>query len=256
MPHPNASTPADAARAAAAIGRAAAPEDAAPEDAAPDGRGPNAQVVELRLLTVADYPAFRQGFHEAYADLAESAWTEADVAKLLALFPEGQAVVTVNGELAGVALTLRVDARWADVTHTYRQVTGEYTFSTHTDEGEWLYGIDVFIRPAYRGMRLGRRLYDYRKELAERLNLRGVAFGGRLPGYTAHANELTARQYIDAVRRREIHDRVLDFQLSNDFVVRRILKGYLATDAASHEYAALLAWDNIYYEEPVDVAPV
>ena len=34
-----------------------------------------------------------------------------------------------------------------------------------------LYGIDVFIVPEFRGLRLGRRLYDARKELCENLNL-------------------------------------------------------------------------------------
>ena len=39
----------------------------------------------------------------------------------------------------------------------------------------------------FRGLRLGRRLYDYRKELCERLNLRGIAFGGRIPNYHKYA---------------------------------------------------------------------
>ena len=243
MPHPDTSAPAD-------------PTAAALADHPDDGDRADAQIVELRLLTPGDYPAFRRVAEEAYPDLEEPTWSEASVRGLLGLFPEGQAVVTVNGEVAGAALALRVDARFAEAAHTYRQVTGDYTFSTHDDAGEWLYGIDIVIAPRFRGLRLGRRLYDYRKELAERLNLRGIAFGGRLPGYTAHADRLTARQYIDAVRHREIHDPVLNFQLSNDFNVRRILTGYLAGDASSKEYAALLAWDNIYYEEPVAVQPV
>ena len=61
--------------------------------------------------------------------------------------------------------------------HTYKEITGDYTFNTHTDEGDILYGIDVFVKPKFRGLRLGRRLYDYRKELTEKLNLKGIAFG-------------------------------------------------------------------------------
>ncbi len=214
------------------------------------------QKVELRLLQMADYKEFSDAATEAYHDLDQGAWEKESVAELIKLFPEGQAIVTVNGEIAGAALTLRVAPKFADAAHTYRQVTGNYTFSTHDPEAEWLYGIDIFIRPRYRGMRLGRRLYDYRKEVAEKLNLRGIAFGGRLPNYTAHADEYTAREYIDAVRHREIHDPVLNFQLSNDFNVRRILKGYLAGDKSSKEYAALLVWDNIYYEEPIADRPL
>ena len=48
----------------------------------------------------------------------------------------------------------------------------------------------------------------------------------------------------------EIHDPVLSFQLSNDFHVRRLLKGYMPADKDSQEYAVLLEWNNIYYTEP------
>lgn len=38
--------------------------------------------------------------------------------------------------------------------HTYKEITGNYTFETHTPRGDTLYGIDVFIKPEFRGMRL------------------------------------------------------------------------------------------------------
>ena len=40
---------------------------------------------------------------------------------------------------------------------------------------------------------------------------------------------------------------MLNFQLSNDFYVKRVVKGYLEGDTDSCEYAAILSWDNIYY---------
>jgi predicted amidohydrolase len=113
-----------------------------------------------------------------------------------------------------------------------------------------LYGIDVFIKPEYRGLRLGRRLYDYRKDLCERLNLKGVAFGGRMPNYHKYADTLSPKEYIQKVRRKEIHDPVLNFQISNDFHPAKVIKGYLEGDDASNEYAVLMEWNNIYYEKP------
>jgi predicted amidohydrolase len=112
-----------------------------------------------------------------------------------------------------------------------------------------LYGIDIFIKSEYRGLRLGRRLYDYRKELTEKLNLRGIAFGGRIPNYYKHSTTLSPKQYIEKVKRREIHDPVLNFQISNDFHPSKILKGYLEGDKDSNEFAVLLEWDNIYYQK-------
>jgi len=112
-----------------------------------------------------------------------------------------------------------------------------------------LYGIDIFIKSEFRGLRLGRRLYDYRKELCERKNLKGIAFGGRIPNYHNYAELMSPKEYIEKVKRKEIHDPVLNFQISNDFHPAKILKGYLEGDAASNEFAVLLEWDNIYFEK-------
>ena len=66
---------------------------------------------------------------------------------------------------------------------------------------------------------------------------------------------MSPREYIDKVRKKEIHDPVLDFQMSNDFHPVRVLKGYLEGDKESLEYAVLLEWDNVYYEkETADVS--
>jgi len=165
-------------------------------------------------------------------------------------------VIRINEEFAGCAMAIIVDYSSFDSRHSYREITGDFTFSTHDPEGDYLYGIDIFIRPKFRGLRLGRRLYDYRKELCERENLKGIIFGGRIPNYHKFAKELTPKEYIQKVREKEIHDPVLDFQLSNDFHPAKIITGYLEGDKESNEYAVLLEWNNIYYEKPQKKAAV
>jgi len=205
--------------------------------------------IELSFLSLSDYSEFKDAMISSYSTMPESYWSEHHIENLVGKFPEGQVVIKVNGQFAGCAMSLIVDSSKLDGKHTYKDITGNYTFSTHTAVGDLLYGIDVFIKPEYRGLRLGRRLYDYRKELCEKLNLKGVAFGGRIPNYYKYANELTPRQYIDKVKTREIHDPVLNFQISNDFQPSKILKGYLEGDSSSQDYAVLLKWDNIYFEK-------
>ena len=116
--------------------------------------------------------------------------------------------------------------------------------------GDVLYGIEVFIHPDYRGLRLGRRLYDARKSLCERLNLKAIVFGGRIPFYHQYAKELSPKEYIYKVKHKEIYDPVLSFQLANDFHVKKVLTDYLPDDVQSREFATLLQWDNIYYSPP------
>lgn len=113
---------------------------------------------------------------EAYATMPESIWQEHHIETLITKFKEGQVVIKINGQIAGCALCIIVDYDEFDLQHTYKQVTGDFTFKTHTADGDVLYGIDAFIKPEFRGLRLGRRLYDYRKELCEKLNLKGIVF--------------------------------------------------------------------------------
>lgn len=210
--------------------------------------------IELTYLGMQDYQSLKQAMIESYSSMPNAYWKESHIQSLIDHFPDGQVVVKVDGKLAGCALSIVVNYDEFEGNHTYKQITGDYAFDTHTNEGDILYGIEVFIKPEYRGLRLGRRLYDYRKELCERLNLKGIVFGGRIPNYHKYASDLSPKQYLEKVKRKEIHDPVLNFQLSNDFRPTRVLKGYLEGDEASNEYAVLLRWDNVYYEKGSKVA--
>nr|WP_294933634.1 bifunctional GNAT family N-acetyltransferase/carbon-nitrogen hydrolase family protein [uncultured Flavobacterium sp.] len=205
--------------------------------------------VELRNLQIDDYKQLKSSMMKSYPELDNSYWDEHHIEKLLSLFPEGQLVILADDVVVGSALSIIVPEKSAYKIHTYTEITGNFTFSTHTPTGDILYGIDVFIHPKYRGMRLGRRLYDARKELCEQLNLKSIVFAGRIPMYSKYSDELTPRQYIEKVKKKEIYDPVLTFQLSNNFHEERILKNYLEGDAKSQEYAVLLEWNNIYYDD-------
>lgn len=205
--------------------------------------------IQLRNLQIDDYEDLKRLMIEVYTAMDQAFWKEESIKRLLEIFPEGQLCLVVNGKLVGVALALIVDYDKYGDQHNYNQITGNYSFKTHDAEGDILYGIDIFVHPDYRGLRLGRRLYDARKDLCERLNLRGIIAGGRIPNYESHSKKLSPRQYIERVKAKQIYDPTLTFQLSNDFHVKKILKGYLPGDRESKEFATLLEWNNIYYEK-------
>ncbi|RYZ44685.1 MAG: GNAT family N-acetyltransferase, partial [Sphingobacteriales bacterium] len=203
--------------------------------------------VIVRQLKIEDYDGLRSAMIEAYDGIG-GIWREANIDKLLDIFPAGQFCVVVDGKVVACALSITVQYEIFGDEHTYEEITGNYTFDTHFDDGDVLYGIEIFVHPEFRGLRLGRRLYEARKELCESLNLKSIIAGGRIPGYHTYSQTLTPRQYIDKVKAKEIYDPTLTFQISNDFHVRKVLKNYLPGDKESKEFATLIEWNNIYYQ--------
>ncbi|GMQ28703.1 carbon-nitrogen hydrolase family protein [Algoriphagus confluentis] len=206
--------------------------------------------IALELLKLSDYQELKKAMVSSYRSMPDAYWKEAQIETLISKFPEGQVVIKINGFLAGCALSIIVHEDLLEGEHTYVDVTENFTFDSHADDGDLLYGIDVFIKPEFRGLRLGRRLYDYRKELCEKLNLKGIVFGGRIPNYHRYSDQMSPKEYLEKVRMKEIYDPVLNFQLANDFHPSRILTNYLEGDKASKEFAVMLEWNNVYYEKP------
>jgi predicted amidohydrolase len=211
---------------------------------------PEAKRIEVRNLTLMDYMGLRESMLEAYKNWHGSVWMEEHIRKLLEIFPEGQIVVVFDGRVVGVALSIIVNYSDFSDDHSYKEITGNYTFSTHTPKGDILYGIEVFVHPEFRGLRLARRLYDARKELVERHNLKGIIFGGRIPNYAQHAAQMSPKEYIERVKMKEIYDPVLTFQLSNGFHVKKLLQNYMPGDEESKEHATLMEWNNVLYTQP------
>lgn len=207
------------------------------------------QNVQIRNLEIDDFRDLVESSKKSYPDIHGPEWKEDEIVKLLEIFPEGQICVEVNGKAVAFALALIVDYKKFGDSHSYYEITGNYSFNTHDPDGDVMYGIDIFVHPDYRNLRLGRRLYDARKDLCERLNLRAIVAGGRIPSYDEYADDMTPKEYIEKVQHKEIFDPTLTFQISNDFHVKKVLKGYLKGDTSSREFACLIEWNNIYYQE-------
>ena len=203
--------------------------------------------LNLRHLEVGDYADIKKIMDKVYPGLG-GAWPEKKFRAQLKVFPDGQICIEDHGVVVAAALSVIVDYDKFGDQHTYDEITGDAYLTTHDPKGDVLYGVDVYVSPDYQGMRLGRRLYEARKELCQNLNLKSIVAGGRIPNYRNHASEMTPQSYIECVRRKEIYDPILSFQLSNDFEVKRILRDYLPEDEESHGYATLLEWINLYYD--------
>ncbi len=204
--------------------------------------------ITLRNLTVADFTALKESWKESYRSSGTTFWTEKAIRRLLRDFPEGQLCIDYEGKTIAVALSLIVNYSEFSDDHTYRQITNNERLDSHNDYGDVLYGIEVFVHPNYRNLRLGHRLYEARRKLCKQNNLKSIMFGGRIPNYEPYASQMSVFDYVDKVNNKELKDTVLNFQLSNGFIPVKVLKNYLPEDRQSAGTAVLLKWENQDYE--------
>jgi hypothetical protein len=111
-------------------------------------------------------------------------------------------------------------------------------FTNHNPNGDSLYGADISTHTKHRHEGIGGMLYDARKELATKLNLRRMVAGGRLFNYSEYADSMSPYEYARKVVKGELKDPVLSFELDNGFRFIKILPNYL-DDVRSLNYASL-----------------
>jgi len=174
------------------------------------------------------------------------AWTREQFESQLAVFPEGQICVEIDGTLVATSSSLIVDEEDFGAYHTFDQVSDKGFIRNHDPEGDTLYGIDIAVDPKHRGVRLTRRIYEARKDLAHKHNLRAILIAGRIPGFSKQADKMTAEEYVRRVVSKNLKDKdpVLTAQLSQGFSVRAVLKDYLPQDTESMGYAVFMEWLN------------
>ncbi len=159
----------------------------------------------------------------------------------LRIFPEGQHVALDGERVVGQSSTFRCLGEIVFVPHTYHNITAGNYFSSHHPAGEWLYGGDMSVHPAYRGQRIASLLYDARKILIRQLGMRGMVAGGAMPGY-ANYRHMAVEEYVAAVVAQQIFDPTLTAQLRNGYTVRGILRNYVDAGPAGFD-ATLIAWE-------------
>jgi len=207
--------------------------------------------LEVRQAKLCDVRAIADLVRRVYDDMP--AYTHGEIRGQLNNYPEGCFVAKLDGKLVGYCATMRLSKRIALANHSWDEVTGNGFGSRHNPKGEWLYGYEMCVDSKTRGTRIGRRLYEERRTLAERLDLTGIVFGGRMPGFakaTRRKNNRaeTPEEYLDLVLEGKVHDPVLRFQLANGFEPDGVLHNYLPEDKQSKSNAVRMVWRNPYVD--------
>jgi predicted amidohydrolase len=202
--------------------------------------------IRIRQLTVDDFDEVVSMQLAAFPQMKP--WKKEQWEQTVTTFPEGQIGVLMNDDLVASSNSLLLNFDEFSINHSWMEITGNGTLSTHNPLGDTLYGIEIMVDPGHRNMKLARRLYEARKKLARELNLKRIVVGGRLPNYHLHAHEMDIREYVQNVMDKKIFDPVLTTQLSNGFTLKRIIKDYLPGDKESDGYATFMEWVNLDYQ--------
>lgn len=174
-------------------------------------------------------------------------WTKEQIKSQTEIFPDGQVCIELNDQLVASSSSLIVDFDLYEDSDNWQTLSDHGYITNHNPDGESLYGIEIMVHPDFRGMKLARRLYEARKDVAVKLNLKGIVIGGRIPEYQKYQDKLSAREFVKKVMNKEIYDPVLTAQLANGFVLKRVIPAYMRSDEESGGYATFLEWPNLDY---------
>lgn len=202
--------------------------------------------IRVRPLTLDDFDALVAMQQRCFPGMRP--WQREQIASQLQIFPEGQLCIEVDGKLAASSASLIVDYDPNLAWHNWKAVADGGYIRNHNPKGDTLYGIEIMVDLEYRGMKLSRRLYDARKTLCRERNLSRIIIGGRIPGYGQHADEMSAREYVENVMDRTFFDPVLTAQLANGFTLQGLIPDYMPGDADSRGYATYCEWLNLDYK--------
>ncbi len=162
--------------------------------------------------------------------------------KHLELFPDGQFVVLDGDAVVGATTTLRLHFDFEHVNHTFANIIQGGWLTSHAPDGDWLYGADVSIHPAYRRRGLATALYVARQETVWRLGLKGQITAGMIRDFGAVKDRMTAAEYLQGVIDGRIKDSTLSMQLGIGFEPRALLPNYV-NDPVCDNYGVLLVLD-------------
>jgi GNAT superfamily N-acetyltransferase len=212
--------------------------------------------IEIRPTTARDAQDCERLYRLVYNDWEPNSvdlLTAAMFCNHVTLFPDGQFIARdpalPDGEqIIGLTVSLRMHFDLAQpFARPWRETTGDGWLTTHHPDGDWLYGVESCVHPAYRGGGIGGALIDARFEVVRRLNLRGMVAGSALMSYHEVADRVSIADYVAGVIDGSYFDMNMSKQLRKGFRYAGVLIPDYVVDVEARGWGAIIIRENPAY---------
>lgn len=203
------------------------------------------QKTVIRNYTEADFEALidvqRASFPPPFPE--ELWWNPQQLSEHVSRFPEGALCAEVGGRMIGSMTGLIVDMNDYSHSHNWQTITDGGYIRNHNRRGDTLYVVDICVIPDYRKSGIGKWLMQTMYETVVFSGLSRLLGGGRMPGYSAHAHEVSPEAYLEKVLEGEWQDPVISFLLRCGRMPVGVAHNYLE-DEQSQNCAVIMEWRN------------
>ena len=213
-----------------------------------------------RLTIINTHPKYAEGvcrtvrraFQVDLDEDCEDCMSPRHIEQQIAQFPEGQFVAVYEESdgteiVVGMAATMRTSRQPTDKALDWMSQIGDLGIRNHEPNGEWLYGVEMAVRPMYHRNGIGTKLYKARFQLVKDLKLRGWYAVGMLMGYENYADEMDVETYGNKVIAGEIIDPTVSMQMNRGFRADYVVTDYLDEPPAG-DAGVLIIWNNPDYK--------
>lgn len=201
------------------------------------------------------YGAFSSLMQNCFSDMGGEHASEEEMNTLSSLFSAGQIVAMHGGLMVGAVISRVVPYGPYAKAHTQAQILDLTSYVSDAREGNALYGLDIFVHPTYRHLKVGHHLYNLLIEEFTTHNFTHFLGASRVPCYHEYAATMSLGEYVEKVELHKIKDKALSFHLFNGMKVLDVMHDFNPGDEASVGCGVAMGWPNPFYDPSFPVYP-
>jgi hypothetical protein len=163
----------------------------------------------------------------------------------LKIFPKGFFLALKNRKLIGISTSEIIFYNPENPPISWEAATDNGYIRNHNLNGNTLYVVSIGAVSRSGG---GSALISAQKNLTQKLNLRFLVLGARIPGYDKYCKEkaeIPIEDYVKLERSDgELLDPELRFYTRNGLIIHKINPDNMEDDRESRNYGAIMVWEN------------